>query len=319
MPVSTKPAPVVLFCYNRPAHTEECLTALRENDLASESVLYVYSDGPKENASQEERDLIRQTRDVIRKSKWCKDVIIIESEKNMGLAASVIRGVTEVAERHGTVIVLEDDVITSKFFLKFMNDALTRYLDQGNVFMISGYNFPINEFEKKGESFFLPLITTWGWATWKRAWDNFDENATGYEELKTNLQLRNKFNLDNAYNYTDMLIQQMESNSISSWGIRWWWSVFKMNGLGLYPDNSLVKNIGWDGSGRHSTASNVFYDAGWRSDYEIHIFPSVAEVDYQKFGLIKNYLRAKFSPPEVLSKSTETLSLFKRLFGRKRR
>ena len=136
-------APIVLFVYNRPWHTEQTLNALMQNELADQSVLYIYADGPKENATEEQLKKIEEVRHVIRTKKWCKEVHIIESEKNKGLADSIINGVTEIVNKYGKVIVLEDDIVTSKGFLKYMNEALELYKEEDKVYHISGYMFPV--------------------------------------------------------------------------------------------------------------------------------------------------------------------------------
>ena len=297
-------APIVLFVYNRPWHTQQTLNALVSNELAKNSLLFIYADGPKENASLEDIENIDKTRDVIRKCKWCKEVYIVESEKNKGLADSVICGTTEIVNKYGSVITLEDDVVVSKYFLKFMNDSLYKYAQNNEVFMVAGYIFPADKIKRQNSSFFLPLTTTQAWGTWKRAWDYFDADANGYEVLKTNKKLRKKFNLDDSYDFASMLINQMESDNISSWAIRWWWSVFKKNGLVIYSDKSLIMNIGWDGTGRHSGNSNPYFDADWMVEYEIKMNPSKIECDEENFKLIKQYLkqgRLK-SQPVVLKK-----------------
>lgn len=288
-------APVVLFCYNRPHHTEQTLKALSECELSADSMLYVYCDGPKENATQDDLSNIAETRAVVKRRKWCKEVIIVESEKNKGLAGSVIEGTTAVVNRHGSVITLEDDVIVSRYFLRYMNAALIRYADHKNVAMIGGYNFPVTERAGSNSSYFLPLTSTQAWGTWQRSWSSFDAKADGYKELKSNRELREKFNLGGAYDFAGMLIQQMESSNISSWAIRWWWTVFKSGALVLYPDKSLIRNIGWDGSGRHSGSENVFFDAGWQEDYRIDQFPDQVKADLKMFGVVKEYLRKTLS------------------------
>lgn len=305
-------APIVLFCYNRPKHTELTLTALSENTLADQSELFVFCDGPKLDATAEQLNKIEQVRGFVKSKNWCGKVTVFESPSNKGLANSVIDGVTKIVNEFGRVIVLEDDLVTSKGFLKYMNTALEKYKEDEEVMQISGHQFPVEKWERNNEAFFLPFTTSWGWATWKRAWNYFDEAAIGYEELKGNQGLRSRFNLDNSYDYAAMLITQMESTKISSWAIRWWWSVFSENGLVLYPDKSLIKNIGWDGSGRHSGKTDPFYDPNWNADYILKKFPIKIESDKGKYDLLKEYL----SKPGKSVKISFFYRIFKRLKNR---
>lgn len=234
-------APIVLFVYNRPEHTRQTLLALQENHLANESELIVFSDGSKKDASVNEIQQIIAVRNVIRERKWCKNIQIVESETNKGLAQSVIDGVTKIVNKHGKIIVLEDDLITSPWFLTYMNEGLEMYENNGNVYSINGFMFPI-EFQEFG-TVLLPFTSTWGWATWKDKWNIFDFEMNQKEFVFTNQNIKRRFNLSD-YDFSAML-----GFGNNSWGIRWYFSVFKRNGLGLFPTTTLVKNIGFDGSG----------------------------------------------------------------------
>lgn len=292
-------APIVLFVYNRPSHTEQTLLALEKNDLAKDSILYVFADGPKEGASEETLNDIKRTREIVRSKNWCKAIHIKEWQHNCGLANNIIAGVSEVVSQYGKIIVLEDDLITSKGFLAYMNKALELYENSNNVYQISGHFFPLPKIKRLNRSHFLPLITTWGWATWKRAWDKFDEQGKDYEKLKTDTELSKRFDLDGAYPYTEMMLDQMERKTINSWGIRWWWSVFKQNGITLYPDKSLVLNNGY-GEGATHTKTGDSSDNDFQADYSINVYPSQATLNDNLYTLLKYYLRYKYISPFVM-------------------
>jgi GT2 family glycosyltransferase len=189
-------APIILFVYNRPKHTRKTLEALSNNLLADQSVLYIYCDGVSENSSLENNKNNELVKNVIREKKWCKEVIIVESPINKGLATSVINGVSDIVEKYGKIIVLEDDLLTAHTFLKFMNEALGRYVDCENVIQISGYSFPAPKIKANNSSFFLPLSSTWGWATWKHSWDSIDFECEDYRLVKDNSKIAYKFNFD---------------------------------------------------------------------------------------------------------------------------
>lgn len=254
-------APIVLFVYNRIEHVKKTLEALQKNDLAMCSDLYIFSDGPK-TGQEKAVDLVRN---YIDKITGFKKVQVIKRKENWGLARSIIEGVSEIIGFYGKVIVLEDDIICSNNFLKFMNQALDEYRMNQKVFSITGYSF-LSCKDLKGipDTYFLKIISSWSWATWKNRWDQFDECATGYQHLKWNYMLRRKFNYDDAYDYYSMLMTQMcgklsltnvffrnKRKKLDSWAIRWYWTVFKNNGLTLYPRETLVANIGFDGTGTH--------------------------------------------------------------------
>lgn len=242
-------APIVLFVYNRSWHTEQTLNALMQNELADQSILYIFADGPKENATDEQLEKIKETREIIRDKQWCKEVIIYEKEKNNGLANSIIEGVSEVISKFGKVIVLEDDIVTSPYFLKYMNDALNFYYNENKVKSISAY---LESIIYKGASpFFLSKGSSWGWATWMRVWKETEWNGQKLlENLHTNQRI-DHFNFS-GYSYYQMLQDQVDKK-IDSWAIRFYASCFLNNGLHLTPPFSLVKNIGFDGSGTHNS------------------------------------------------------------------
>lgn len=249
-----QPAPIILFVYNRPQHTLQTLNALQNNELSKDSVLYIFADGIKENASSETIQKINETRKIIKNKKWCKEVFIIEREENFGLAKSVIMGVTEIINNYRKAIVLEDDLVTSPYFLKYMNEALDKYEHINSVACISGYIYPINNLP---DLFFIKGADCWGWATWKRAWDLFETDGQKLLNELIEKKLTKQFDLNNSYPYTKMLQEQI-SGINNSWAIRWLASAFLKNKLCLYPGKSLVNNIGTDGSGSHPGETDVY-------------------------------------------------------------
>lgn len=264
-------APIVLFVYNRIDHTKKTIEALQRNILANESELYIFSDGAR--TGDEEK--VKEVRKYIKHISGFRNVQIKEREENWGLAKSVIAGTTEIIKKYNRVIVLEDDIICAPDFLKFMNWGLDKYQDEPKVFEVTGYSYLIEE-EKKGirDTYFSHLPSSWSWGTWQNRWEHFDEYAAGYERLIWNLKLRKKFNYDNAYDYYTMLMSQMGRRSlasiklwrkkkpIDSWAIRWYWAIFKHGGLTVHPKDSLIENIGFDGSGTHCGVSTKWNKIG---------------------------------------------------------
>lgn len=250
-------APIVLFVYNRPDHTRRTLEALAANVLADASTLYVYADGPKPEASSIDRKNIQQTRRVLQERKWCKQVRIIESDYNQGLADSIVEGVTEVVNKHGKAIVLEDDIVTSPGFLTYMNNALSLYQNEDKVMHVSGFFLPVKDPEILPETFFYNQTSCWGWGTWNRSWKFFEADARKLlgEVIKT--QRIDEFNIDNSYPFIDQLKANAEG-SLSTWAVKWQASVFLQSGLCLHPQRSMIKNIGFDGTGVHCGTSSVY-------------------------------------------------------------
>lgn len=248
------PAPIALFAYNRPTHLARTLQALRDNPLAHMSRLHIYSDGPK---TSRDEPSVAQVRHMIRKTDGFAEVTIHEQTANIGLARSIIAGVTELSERYGSVIVLEDDLVVSPGFLTFMNQALEHYEHASRVMAISGYLFPVEHPEHLASTFFVSVPASWGWGTWQRAWKQFEPDST---ELLAGLSAKvdqDHFDVDGAYPYFTQLKLQA-AGKLDVWGVRWYAAMFAAQGLCLYPSQSLVQNIGMDGSGMHCTASSRF-------------------------------------------------------------
>jgi hypothetical protein len=173
----------------------------------------------------------------------------------MGLAKSIIEGVTQLTEQFESVIVVEDDLCTSPRFLEFLNLGLDEYRFQDQVMQIAGHMFPM-DLSRHEDALFLPFISSWGWGTWKRAWRYFDPLATGYASLLEDSTLRRRFDLDGHYGFFRLLRAQQE-NRTDSWAIRWYLSVFLRKGLALYPRRTLVRNLGFDGSGINCNISEI--------------------------------------------------------------
>jgi hypothetical protein len=288
-------APIVFFAFRRPLETLQSLYTLSRCPEAGRSKLYVFCDGPR---SPRDEAAVRRTRDVIRSQPWCGSVELIESEQNRGLARSVIDGVTRVCEEHGRVIVVEDDLLIARGFLKYMNEALDRYAECERVMTVTGHTFDIGDPQPR--AVFLPDATSWSWATWSRAWRHFEEHPTGLERLE-DPAVRRRFNIDDSYDYAGMLRAQL-AGQIDSWAIRWWWSVFNRDGLGLFPCNSLVKNIGSGPLATHTVQDDPGLAAkSFDLDNEVLTWPAAIEVDSAYFEAWKTFLRDAYAPkPERL-------------------
>jgi len=248
--VDTTYAPIALFTFMRPEHTRRTLGSLAQNPEFAESELFIYCDGARNEADAVQ---VEETRKLVQD--WPHPhKNIIERDRNWGLANSIIAGVTQLCERYGKVIVVEDDLIVSPVFLNYLNSALAFYADEPNLMQVSAHMFPVSILSQY-DAVMLPFTTSWGWATWDRAWKHFDPSMSGYEKLKSDRALRRKFNLDGAYPYFRMLKRQ-SCGKIDSWAIRWYKSVFSHGGLTLYPCHSLVKNVGYGNSATHASRHN---------------------------------------------------------------
>ena len=244
-------APIVLFVYNRLWHTKQTVEALKKNELASQSEIFIYCDNAKSEKVQSSVNEVRNFADTV---DGFKKVTVIKREKNWGLSDSITDGVTKIVNKYGKIIVLEDDLVVSPYFLKFMNNGLKMYKDELKVASIHGYIYPIDNLP---DTFFIKGADCWGWATWKRAWDVFEYDGKKIlDELKSR-KLEKEADFNNSYGFTQMLKDQIKGKN-NSWAIRWYMSTFLKDMVTLYPGISYVQNIGNDDSGTHCGVSNVF-------------------------------------------------------------
>ena len=245
-------APILLFAYNRPRHLQHTVEALAHNPLAQESELFVFSDGARTEDDREDVELVRS---YIHTIGGFKTVHRIERDRNYGLAANIIDGVTDIVNRYGRVIVLEDDLVTAPGFLQFMNDALDTYADEPRVGHIQAYDFTQNP--RLPETFLIKFTGSWGWATWQRAWQHFNPDGQYLLNELHRRHLTRRFDFNGKYGFTRMLRRQVEGKN-NSWAIRWNASLFLQDILSLNVGRSLVQNEGFDGSGTHCGADHLY-------------------------------------------------------------
>jgi len=238
-------APIVLFVYNRPWHTQQTIEALKKNELADKSDLIIYSDAPKkENAWPK----VQELRDYLKSITGFKSLKIIERKENWGLAKSIISGVTEVVNKYGRIIVLEDDILTSQEFLKYMNHSLEAYQNKQKIWHINSWNYNINN-EEDNEVFLCRLMHCWGWATWHNRWEKFEKNVDDIIGQYTREKISH-FNLDDTVPYWSQ-IELNKNRTIDTWAVFWYATIHKNNGLCITPVNRYSNNIGTDGTGVH--------------------------------------------------------------------
>jgi hypothetical protein len=245
-------APIAVFAFNRPQHLERTLEALAACPEASRSALTIYCDGPRHDADEVP---VQGVRAVARRASGFLSLDVVASEVNRGLAASIVSGIGEQLSVSDRVVVVEDDLVVSPYFLRFMNEGLDMYASDDLVASIHGYTYAVAD--TLPETFFLRGADCWGWATWARAWRHFRSDGTALLADLRAQRLTHRFDLDGAYPYTRMLEDQIAGRN-NSWAVRWHASCFLRSMLTLYPCRSLVVNIGHDDSGTHSGSTDAF-------------------------------------------------------------
>ena len=257
-------APILLFTYNRPAHTSQTLEALLNNKLSNESELFIFSDSYKNN--EDKKDVLK-VRELIHSIEGFNKIHIVEHTQNYGLARNIIAGVTQIVNEYGKVIVLEDDLLTSPWFLTFMNEALDKFESDERIGHIHGFCYPIDNLP---DAFLIKWVGSWGWATWKRSWQLFNEDGNMLLKEIQERNLSRKFDFNGNYPYTKMLQRQVNGVN-DSWAIRWNATLFLNNLLSVNAGKSLVQNIGFDGTGIHSGKDKIHYISLYKNGINIDI------------------------------------------------
>lgn len=279
-------APILIFAYNREDKINNLISSLTKCEGFNSSKIFVFCDGPK---NKQDKTKVEKTRKIIRNRFISNEnVTYFEQTNNLGLAKSIYNGINYVFSFFDRVIVLEDDLEINKGFLRYMNLALTKYQNSDEVFQISGHFFEPPEL-KTNKALFLPFITTWGWATWKSKWVGFDiKKEILLDSWDKNL--KNKFNLNNSYNYY-YILNGVLKNKIQSWGVLWYFYVFQNKGLVLYPNKSLVVNKGFDKEATNTNKS--IYLQIISQDFIEITFPKEVKVDPDINQIVFKYIKLK--------------------------
>lgn len=276
-------APIALFVYNRPDHTRRTIIYLQKNLLAEDSRLFIFSDGAKTVSDQTK---VNEVRALIKQTDGFKSVKIVESEVNQGLANAIISGVNQLVQEYGKVIVFEDDLLSSPFTLRYFNDALQRYFNNEKVMHIGAYMYPLTN-KNLPETFFYRAATSWGWATWNRAWKNFnpdiDDLISQFDKPKIKA-----FSIEGRMNFWKQM-REFKSGKNNSWAIRWYASIFLKGGLTLNPSKSLIHNIGHDGSGVHSNKEDIYQV--YVANQPVKVFPAEIKENEEAYMAIRHFLR----------------------------
>lgn len=276
-------APIALFVYNRPEHTRRTLNYLQKNLLADESRLFIFSDAAK---TDDDKAKIEQVRQLVKEVTGFKSVKVIARKENLGLANSIISGVTQLVNEYGKVIVFEDDLLSSVYTLQYFNEALTHYANEERVMHVGAYMYNLED-KKLPQAFFYRAATSWGWATWARAWKDFEPDIDALINQFDKKKIE-QFSIDGSMNFWKQM-EGFKAGKNNSWAIRWYASIFLKGGLTLNPSTSLVHNIGHDGSGVHSNSEKTYHVQIAKK--AVKQFPAEIKEDSQAYHAIKHFLK----------------------------
>lgn len=267
-------APLIIFAFNRPKEFKRLIDSLVDNPESLESELYIYIDGARPHKDGE----LEKVNDVIKTAKTIDGFAKINiriSNCNNGLALSIISGVSDVIERHGSAIVLEDDLIVQPNFLKFMNEGLKKYENNKDVWSICGYTKIKIDANCNEDAYFCTRSSSWGWATWKDRWISVDWSFDNWNEWKTKRFAFNKWGGSDCFS----MLESCKKGTNQSWAIRFCFNQFLQNKKSLFPKKSLIYNDGFDGNGTHCKKySRYRFNLMEENKVEFN-FPSICKID----------------------------------------
>lgn len=249
-------APIIIFVYNRADHFTQTYNALASCKEAKDSDLFIFSDGAKNEAGKEKVNEVRAAVAAIKDANNFKSVTVTESMVNKGLAAAVISGVTEVLNKYGKAIIVEDDCKVSPFFLNYINNALDYYNSNKKIGAVAGYTPMLNlPDDYKPDVFAAYRSCSCTWATWKDRWQNIDWELKEIKDFYNSPKLIKKLNSNGSDRFI-RLYRQTKGNG-SSWSVRFGAHLVKNGLLTVYPRYSYITNIGCDESGVHSKSDDA--------------------------------------------------------------
>ncbi|UZO81461.1 glycosyltransferase [Aquimarina sp. ERC-38] len=296
----TKLYPISLFTYNRAEETKKVIEALQNNYLAAASDLYIFSDGPKKETDIEK---VQEVRAFIADIAGFNRVTVYNAKKNKGLANSIIQGVTRILENHEATIVLEDDLVTSRNFLDFMNQALDFYKEDASIFSVSGYTMNLPSLTKDKDFYFGIRASSWGWGVTKNVWQEVDWKVQSYSDFFNNREKQKQFNKGGS-DLTRMLKAQMDGK-IDSWAVRFCYDQFKKNMITVFPTQSKLVSIGFSEDATHTSGVTRFNTPLDTSDKRNFSFKKYQQLDKvitkefaNKFSVylrLKDFIRRKLS------------------------
>lgn len=286
----------VLFTYNRSEHTKQVLSALEKNTVIP-SKLYIFQDGLACNAHKHEWEKVNA---LIQQVDWC-DCEVIVSKENKGLAESIVSGINYVFENCDAAVILEDDCVPSPMFLYFMQCCFEKYERDKRVFSISGYAWPIKTMESEYDIYACGRSCSWGWGTWKDRWNNYMRDYDSLIRIRKDKMLSQY--LATWGNDLEIMLVDTLMGKNDSWAVFWSLIIIEKMGICINPYRSLIKNIGFDGSGVHCSAGTNRFMVLTNDDHE-GIFKLPDEINILK-TTARSFLKL-YGNPTAINQAVET-------------
>lgn len=246
---------VLFLVFNRPDTTKQVFESIRK---AKPPRLYVAADGPR-STKEGEAETVQTVRDyVMKRIDWECEVKVLFREENLGCKYAVSSAITWFFENEEMGIILEDDCLPSQSFFWFCEELLVRYRDDTRIMAVSGDNFQFGRTRAEYSYYFSRYSHVWGWATWRRAWMNYDVDMRAWPEIKAGGWLYDLFGNLSEVEYWQRIIDKVYSGQIDTWDHQWTFACWINNGLAVLPRTNLVTNVGFNADATHTFGDSIF-------------------------------------------------------------
>lgn len=279
--------PVVFFIFNRPDTTRLVFEQIKN---LKPRKLYIFADGARDRKGEDVQ--CRETRLATENIDWDCEVIRNFSEVNLGCRVSIGAGLSSVFAKEEMAIILEDDCLPDLTFFNYCRELLIKYKDDSRVGAISGDNFQLGKYSPEESYYFSQYFNCWGWATWKRVWDHYDIDIVNWPEMKSKKLLNNVFSKDYQLYFWNEIFDRVHAKKINTWDHQFSFNLFFQNMLVIVPKVNLIKNIGFDERGTHTTTRN--------SLAEINAVPMTFPLKHPNYVYIN----------KIADQNTESLSIY---------
>jgi len=267
--------PVVFIVFNRADTTAKVFEVIRKMQPEK---LYVIADGPR---SEEEKTRTKATRKVIENIDWPCTVVRIYSEVNLGCRQRVISGLNEVFSQTEEAIILEDDCLPDPSFFTFCETLLNRYRKDVSVMHIGGNNFQFGRVVGDGDYYFSSYAHIWGWATWRRAWQQFQPKLKDIKAFKEGSLMAYCNGEEDQMTYWKNILETIERPGYTAWSYHWLFTVWQHSGKAIIPNKNLVCNIGFEGSFTHTKSKPSWYEDVHLNELKTYQSPDEEGINFQ--------------------------------------
>jgi len=253
-PYETKSA-VLFVLFNRPDTTQQVFDKIR---AAKPKRLYLTADGPRPGFPDDEL-LCKQTREIVGEIDWNCEVKTLFRDENAGCKNGVSAAITWFFSQEEEGIILEDDCLPASSFFKFCDTLLEKYRHDTRIRHVTGCNLQFGKKWGNGSYYFSNRTHVWGWASWRRAWDDYDINLDKYHGNDIQQQMKNIYDDDLIAESWANIFKELKAGKINSWAYPLDFANFFNNGLVIIPNENLISNIGYNANATHTLQENDAY------------------------------------------------------------